>query len=318
MKSFRDYMEEKVSEYYRNSKVGKDFFTSPELDPAFGWAMAEKVYELVKDFEHPILLELGGGNGSLAYDILGYLKEKREEFYGKLTYYIYEGSMYLIEVQKERLKAFEDKVFWTQELFPTEGVIFSNEFFDCFPVHVIKKDKELYMEDGNKVWMDVKNQGVKIFLKRMGYEHLNQTVEVCLDCLEFLRRISQSLRMGYHIVIDYGYTSKEIGRYPEGTVLGYRSHKVVRDTFSGEVYDISAYVNFSALMEFGEDFGLTTVSFQNQRDFLLSSEVFLKELKRLSLSERPEDIERLSRLKTLIISMGERFRVLVQAPKKGA
>ena len=48
------------------------------------------------------------------------------------------------------------------------------------------------------------------------------------------------------------------------------------------------------------------------RDFLLKSPTFLQELEKLSLSEFPEDIERLSRLKTLLISMGERFRVLVQ------
>jgi SAM-dependent MidA family methyltransferase len=48
------------------------------------------------------------------------------------------------------------------------------------------------------------------------------------------------------------------------------------------------------------------------RDFLLSSPAFMEELERLSFSEKPEDIERLSRLKTMLISMGERFKVLLQ------
>ncbi|MFN3813738.1 MAG: SAM-dependent methyltransferase, partial [Aquificaceae bacterium] len=310
MKSFRDYMKEKVSEYYRSSHVGKDFFTSPELDPVFGWALAESIYELIKDFKHPMLLELGGGNGSLAYDMLSYLKGNREDFYSRLTYHIYENSPYLRKIQRERLKAFESKVFWIQELIPTEGVIFSNEFFDCLPVHVIKEGKELYVEDDRTVWKDIGDTRIMEFIERMGYEHLEQTIEVCLDCIDLLIEVSKNLRRGYHILIDYGYTSKDIHKYTNGTLLGYGSHRVVKNIIKEGVFDLSAYVNFSALIEFGESLGFKTVSLQTQRDFLLSCPVFWEELKRLSLSEIPGDIERLSRLKTLLISMGDRFKVL--------
>lgn len=312
MKSFRDFMEERVREYYLQRKVGDDFFTAPELDRSFGRALSDHLYQFVRHSDNPLILELGGGNGSLAYDILSFFREKDNKLYGKLTYYIYEESPTLVSLQKNRLREFEGKVFWTQELITEAEVVLSNEFFDCLPVHVIKGRKELYVDDGKAVWEDISDERILSFLDRMGYSALDQIIEVCLDCIDLLRRLSNIVR-GYHIVIDYGYTSEEIAKYPNGTVVGYKAHRVVRDVFKeAPPFDMSAMVNFSALVEYGKDFGLLSVSFQNMREFLLSSPIFLEELEKLSLSEKAEDIERLSRLKTMLISMGERFKVLIQ------
>ncbi|RME08514.1 MAG: class I SAM-dependent methyltransferase, partial [Aquificota bacterium] len=64
--------------------------------------------------------------------------------------------------------------------------------------------------------------------------------------------------------------------------------------------------------EYGKDSGLEKVFLKRLRDFLLESPAFLREFEELSLSEKPEDLERLSRLKTMLVSMGDRFRVLLQ------
>jgi SAM-dependent MidA family methyltransferase len=69
-------------------------------------------------------------------------------------------------------------------------------------------------------------------------------------------------------------------------------------------------------MEYGKDFGLEVVFFKNQRDFLLSSKVFVEELSAVTEDQSPQALERLSRLKTMLISMGERFKVLLQ--RKGS
>ncbi len=148
----------------------------------------------------------------------------------------------------------------------------------------------------------------------MGYERVSHVVEVCLECVEFLGKIAKSLKRGYHLVIDYGYTSSQLYRFPEGTVLGYKNHKVV--DFKESLADLSAWVNFSALEEYGKDYGLKTLYIKSLRDFLLSSKAFMQELEHLSLSEKPDDIERLSRLKTMLISMGERFKVMLQEKLK--
>lgn len=309
MISLRDWMAHAVREYYQ-SDFRRDFFTAPELDRSFGYALAEYLASLIKDYERPILLELGGGSGALAYDVLTYLKEKEPSLFERVSYYIYDFSPRLIELQKRKLKDFEEKVFWTENFFPMRGVVFSNEFFDCLPVHVIKEGKELFLDGEKEVWQEVSYEPLKDVLSRMGYERLSQVVEVCLDCIDFLKIIAENLLEGYHIVIDYGYTTQEMAKFPEGTVVGYKGHRFYNRPSLG--MDITSHVNFSLLEEYGKDFGLQSVAFMSLRDFLLKSPAFLQELENLSLSESPEDIERLSRLKTLLISMGERFRVLVQ------
>ncbi|RLJ69857.1 SAM-dependent MidA family methyltransferase [Hydrogenivirga caldilitoris] len=316
MRSFRDFMEEKVREYYSSprekfSSFG-DFFTAPELDRAFGEAIADFLYYRLKDFDTPVILELGAGRGLMARDILNYYREKDAELFSQITYLIYELSPYLREKQRLLLSEFKN-VGWVEEFPEMEGVILSNEFFDTLPVHVVKEDKELYLsEGGEEVWLSLDDERVRGFIRKMGYEGLKQRVEVCLDCIEILRRIAHSLVRGYHLVIDYGYTSEELSKFPEGTVVGYKKHRL-RDDIYAQDMDISAQVNFSALMEYGKDFGLKTVLYDTQRNFLASIPHFLTQLETLSYEESPESIERLSRLKTMLISMGDRFKVLFQS-----
>ncbi len=317
MKSFRDYMEARVREYYLSSREkfgGRgDFFTAPELDRAFGEAIADFLYYRLKEFKNPVILELGAGRGLLARDILNYYRSKDEELFHRITYRIYEISPYLAEKQKEVLKDFP-RVEWVDELIPMEGVVLSNEFFDTLPVHVVKEGKELYISDsGDEVWLSLGNPRIEEFLNRMDYSGVGHRIEVCLDCIDMLRRIASSLVAGYHLLIDYGYTSEELGRFSEGTVVGYKNHKLQRDIYSDKDIDISAQVNFSALIEYGKDFGLKTVLFDSQRNFLASIPYFLSQIESLSFDESPEAIERLSRLKTMLISMGDKFRVLFQS-----
>ncbi|WP_461832012.1 SAM-dependent methyltransferase [Aquifex sp.] len=312
-KSFRDFMEDAVKRYYSSDRALKDFFTAPQLDRAFGEALAEFFLQHLSEFEKPALVELGAGTGILARDILNYYRENYPEIFKSIRYYIYEFSPNLIEKQRKTLSDFGN-VEWVEELPKVEGIVFSNEFFDALPVHIVKEGKELYVDEkGNQVWLSLENERVKDFLKRMGYDKLNHVVEVCLDCIDMLKRISESLVGGYHVVIDYGYTSEEISRFPEGTVLAYKEHKVVKDFVkeAGNV-DITAHVNFSALIEYGRDFGLETILFQTQRDFLMHIPTFLNELEKLSWEETPEGIERMSRLKTMLVSMGDKFKVLLQ------
>ncbi len=316
MKSFRDFMEEKVREYYTSPKQKfssqGDFFTAPELDRTFGEAIADFLYHRLREFESPTILELGAGRGLLARDILSYYREKDPDLYQRLNYLIYEMSPPLIETQKKILSEF-DKVSWVEDLPQMEGVVLSNEFYDALPVHVVKEGKELYINDeGEEVWLSLENERIKEFLKRMGYEDLNQRVEVCLDCIDMLERVANALLKGYHLAIDYGYVSQGIQKFPEGTVVGYKKHTLEGDIYQKEDMDISAQVNFSALMEYGKDFGLETILYDSQRNFLASIPHFVSQLELLSFEDTPENIERLSRLKTMLISMGDRFKVLFQ------
>jgi len=308
MKSFYQFMKEKTEEYYKNTDIGLDFFTSPELDRTFGYSIAELVVELLKDFDRPSILELGAGRGTLAFDILEFIRSNHPDFFQRLSYLIYEFSPRLRERQREVLKPFEGKVQWIEKVPSLSGLILSNEFFDCLPVRIVKDGKELYLEGNQEVWLPLEDERVKRYMERLGMNTKGVAYEICLDCVDFLEELSRKLIKGYILTIDYGYLEQP----PGGTVVGYKGHRLVKDLYSEDVFDITASVNFKALMEFGKDFSLEVVFFKSQRDFLLSSEVFRKELEALIEDERPEFVERLSRLKTLLISMGDRFKVLLQ------
>jgi SAM-dependent MidA family methyltransferase len=313
LKSFYQFMKEKSLEYYSQCKdIGQDFFTAPELDRAFGYAVGELASELLKDYPQPAILELGAGRGTLAYDILNFLKHYRPEFFERLHYLIYDFSQTLKEKQRKLLRDFGNKVFWVDEVPKFSGLVLSNEFFDCLPVRIVKGRKELYLEDGKEIWLPLEDLEVKEYMERLGMKEEDVAYEVCLDCVRFLEELVGKLSEGYILTIDYGYLE-----FPKaGTVVGYRGHKLVKDVYSNEPFDITASVNFRALMEYGKDFGLEVVFFKNQRDFLLSSRVFVGELSAVAEDQSPQALDRLSRLKTMLVSMGERFKVLLQ--RKGS
>jgi len=317
--SFRDFMKIAVENYYSSAgeKIGPrgDFFTAPELDRSFGYTIAEFIKPLIFKYKHPVILELGAGTGKMAYDILNYYSHNAPVLMEKLKYLIYENSYYMVESQMKTLSVFGN-VSWVTDIPEMEGIVISNEFFDTFPVHVVKGEKELYVsEDGKEVWMDIKSEEVKNFLKRMGYEDLRGIkIEVSIDAINFLKKIAEALKSGYNLIIDYGYTSEEIKNFPEGTVVGYKNHRLLQGnlySMAGEI-DITAHVNFSALIEYGKDLGLEPCFLKNFRDFLMDSSLFIKDLLQLNASQSPEDIERFSRMKTMLVSMGDRFKVLLQ------
>ncbi len=307
-------MARKVREYYSSpsekfSSLG-DFFTAPELDRAFGEAVAGFAAPLLESFDIPRILELGAGRGILARDILLWLRENKPDLYGSLEYLVYDISPTLVGIQKKVLRGFP--VRWVDEIPVFEGVVIANEFFDALPVHVVMKDRELYInETGEEVWLNLDNERIREFVERMGYGNLEQRIEVPLDSLDFIELLARRLIKGYVLIIDYGYTSDEVVKFPEGTIMGYKKHRAVSYIISEEEMDITAHVNFSALMEYAKDAGFKVVLFDSQRNFLSSSPVFMDTLYKLSFDESPEGVERLSRLKTMLISMGDRFRVLM-------
>jgi len=98
-----------------------------------------------------------------------------------------------------------------------------------------------------------------------------------------------------------------------GSIAVYKKHRLRSDIYScGGDADMSAQVNFSALITYGRELGLETIFLKKQRDFLTGIPRFLKEIERLAVRRDPLSIERFSRIKIMLISMGDRFRVLFQ------
>ena len=124
--------------------------------------------------------------------------------------------------------------------------------------------------------------------------------EVNLDALEWMKRIQRSLRRGFVIAIDYGYTNREAMRFPQGTLMSYRRHTAHDDVLAdpGE-RDITAHVAFTPMM----DCGLEVVRFETMMQMLMragEADQFAA-----AMAANPQQ------LKTLLFGMGETFRVLL-------
>ncbi len=337
--SFRDFMD--IALYYpelgyytsKEQKIGGygDFFTSSELDKAFGNLLAEQFVEIFNKLnkESFKIVEIGAGKGYLAHDILEHLKNKYPEIYERLNYTIIEKSPYHIEIQKTILKEF-DVVEWKQDIIDfqdesIEGIIFSNELFDAFPVHMIrKKNNKIY-----EVYIQLKNENEVEEIEREPSKEIldyieelkieipeGMTTEINLDAVDYIQKIGKKLKKGYVITVDYGYPSKEL--YKEyrkrGTLLCYYRHKYSENYYENVgMQDITAHVNFSALYHFGKKSGLELTGFTDQAHFL--SNLGLMEII-MELQEKGdfESYERINRLKTLVLpkGMGEKFKVLIQ------
>lgn len=337
--SFRDFMDMVLYYpelgYYTSdkSKIGEkgDFFTASELDEAFGALLAKQFAEIFdklnsKNFK---IVEIGAGKGYLAYDILNNLKKHYPNVYNNCEYILIEKSQYHIQNQKQILKEFENTK-WIQDIIDfkdesIEGVIFSNELFDAFPIYLIRKKNnqlyEIYLgldkeENIIEIEKPVRKE-ILDYLKKLNINILEgMTTEINLDAKDYIQKIGKKLKEGYVITIDYGYPSRELYKYyrMKGTLLCYYKHRYSENYWEHIGYqDITSHVNFSALKHFGEKVGLQTIGFTDQAHFLTSlglMDIFVK------LQEQGDfkSYERLNRLKTLVLpkGMGEKFKVLVQ------
>ncbi len=298
MKRFYDFFIQKAQKYYENPKIGRgDFFTSPELDEAFGKSIAYFLKDYIKHLNNPKILELGAGNGIMAKDILDVLD---------IDYIIYEISPHLTEVQKKLLN--NKSVYWVsslEELKSFEGVILSNEFFDALGIAPVKYKKELYIDDGKEIWQEP-NEDTKYFIEIFHID--NEYYELPIDTFYVYKNISNILKKGYILTIDYGYKTSP----HKNTIRGYKESKIVQDIYKDDIFDITYMVDFSMLEKIGEHFGLKNLFLKKQRDFLLEIPYFTGILEEVCQEEDAYSIQRCSRLKNLILSMGESFYVLLQ------
>jgi SAM-dependent MidA family methyltransferase len=326
-------MEEVLRVYYSSPRspigIDGDFYTSADLDPTFGQLLAKQFEQWSAPFDEFTLVELGAGKGLLARDIL-----QRHRF----PYMILERSPSMRLRQQEVLKDFD--VRWIDEL-PNglTGCIFSNEFFDALPVHrVVWRNgilKEIYVTENFEEIegelqpsvaasvgaLDERPGGprsastVARSLKYRPPLQDGQVTEINLEACEWIRRIARSLDRGYHVAIDYGYLGDEFYAQPHGTLMCYWRHQAVENPYVriGE-QDITAHVNFSDLMD---EPSLETVLFITQKDYLIQLGI-LSEMEKLATAGDAVSMQRLLRMKKLILpaSMGERFKVLVQAKRR--
>ncbi len=313
--------------YYQKENpfgVTGSFYTSVNASETFGFSIAKSNLNIIRQFDlTPNICEMGAGSGMLANDILNYYRSNEPEFYETVKYIIIEKSQYLIERQKEVLATHQGKVEWVsfEDLVSFEGVFFSNELVDAFPVHrVIRIGEQLkeiyviYKDDKLQFFPDdFSNPDLNEYLKRLKIKLVDkQIADINLDATRWVRSLGEKIRKGFVVTIDYGWTADKLYApfRMDGTVTCYFKHKQNNDFFEriGE-QDITAFVDFTALIEYGKDAGLEYVNLLPQSLYLVQSGILEY------ISKASTDLQRAS-IKSLIIpegGFGTNFHVLIQS-----
>jgi SAM-dependent MidA family methyltransferase len=283
--------------YYRRGKdpFGKagDFYTAEQLQPAFGIIIAAYLRELKKDMGSPsefTVVELGAGRGEM--------REFLSEFH-YIPVDVGSGMM-------------PDKF---------SGVVFANEFFDALPVDVAVRRTGGFREmragfDGERfVWVEgapVSTDAEEYLDRFCGEAAEGSLLEVNLDALRWIEEVSRRLARGYLFAIDYGYTARELVRFPQGTLMSYRRHVASDDVLAGPGdRDITAHVNFSALEGHALGNGFEKVRSESLAMALLRAGEGDSFVSALAAETEMEIVRRRLQLKTLLFGMGETFRTLL-------
>jgi len=319
---------------HRTGAAG-DYFTSSDLHPIFARLVARQAAEMwnALDRHSPFSwVEMGAGRGLFAQDFLSWVKRALPDFAPALEYLAVEPAPRQCALVRERLaeKGLAGEVRLLEnleQLTPITGCFFSNELVDSFPVAIVTRHgghlREIYViaqgDELREKLGPISNPAIAAAVAR----YANQIEEGCrievnLVAAHWMRSVAEKLLRGFVVTIDYGDLAPYLynADRPQGTLLAYHRHLPLHDALSapGQI-DLTAHVNFSALIDAGRDVGLHLTGFTSQERFLLA----LGEANQFADLYEPggtelENLQARLKLKRLIHpeGMGTIFKVLVQ------
>lgn len=321
--------------YSADSRTGArgDYFTSPVLHPAFGALVAVQIEIMWNTLGRPSLfwiVEPGAGGGRLATDIMSFANARVSEFAHALRYVQVDRSPRPVPTDlsnhPSRLRASG------LPLGGITGCILSNELFDAFPVHRFRiadgQVQEMYISLGSEGRFreeygppsDPRIADRLSALPRQIPDGFRG--EVNLGIGDWMNEAAAALDRGYVLTIDYGYEADELysDARAHGTFQTYYKHVDGSSPYQriGR-QDMTAHVDFSALIGEGLNAGLRPVFLTTQAEFLQSLG-----FDAMLASMRERDIERSVKTANLR-AMNElakpdglgKFRVLAQDKNSG-
>lgn len=335
--TFSDYMSAALYEpglgYYMAGAVKfgarGDFITAPEITSLFGQTLATQILPALETTNGEIL-ELGAGSGQLALDIISALEQVTS-----LRYSILEPSADLRQRQHQHLQGrlsaeLFARVRWLDTL-PDGfcGVIVANEVMDALPVERFRIDGDEHSRQIMQLQVDehfgeaeqpadeaLRNAVHQVetdigFHLPAGYES-----EICTVLAPWVSSLADCLENGLMLLVDYGYPRKEY-YLPErncGTLSCYYQHRVHDNPYVWPgLQDITAHVDFTAVVEAAISADLELLGYTSQSAFLLNNG--LLDLAKTSQQQADNNTDRLGiakAVKTLTLpgEMGERFQVM--------
>jgi SAM-dependent MidA family methyltransferase len=292
-------------------KIGKtgDYFTSVSVGPLFGKLLAKQFLKLREELGNPPefeVVEFGGHHGQLREDVLAAAPD--------LRYRVIEAG-----------EPLPDSII---------GCVFSNEFLDALPVHVVQVKNGTWQEvhvtlpeivgqaarlandDFIEVLGPLSTPRLADYLRDLPAQHMEgYRTEANLRALDWLADVAQRLKRGWIITIDYGCERHEYfaPHHRDGTLLCYHQHTKSADPYAniGE-QDITAHVEFTSFIEHGKKLGLEPVVFMDQSHYLLQiGESEIAEIVERTAGQPSKERAAIHQLIHPEL-MGRTFKVLVQ------
>jgi len=271
------------------AKLGRagDYFTNVSIGPAFGQLLSRQFAEAWKFLGEPkdfVIVEQGAHEGEFARDVLNSLGRNDPKLFDALRYRIVEPSAVLSERQVEALAAYRGKVAWVDSLEsmePFEGIHFSNELVDAFPVHLIERaenpprwmERRIGLERNELVFASQEITDPQLLTRVRGLPARDSPykTEVNLEASRWIREVSSKLGRGFLVAVDYGLSRADY--YSEnrtsGTLQVRRDHRLVESplTFIGDA-DLTSHVDWTSLIGEAERAGFVLHGLADQHYFL--------------------------------------------------
>ena len=328
--------------YYSKGGAGdarQDYYTSPQVHPAFGALLAVQVYQMWDLLERPgpfWVVELGAGNGLLGQDFTGAARRLPGGFGESLRYVCVDrraaaaGTPAPPEV---RTPGRPDTVVAAGVPFrQVQGCLLSNELLDSFAVHQVRMGpeglREVYvtLEAGELAATlgEPSTPALASRLADLGIELAEgQTAEINLGLEGWASGVAASIARGFVLTIDYGHLAPELysaecrGR---GALTTFYRHTQLDAPFRhvGR-QDITAQVDFTSVMSAGHGSGLDVLGLATQAAFLqrLGLGRLQRRLAGLGLPQEAADANRAGMLDLARRGGLGDFKVLVQGKGVG-
>ncbi|HLH60932.1 MAG TPA: SAM-dependent methyltransferase [Ktedonobacteraceae bacterium] len=252
-----------------------DYFTSTDVSTFFANCMGRQFYAMWEKLKKPVpfvVVEEGAGRGHLAHGVRAWAEREAPDFHKVLDYRVED-----IRVGQDVLSEAAD----AGESAPS--VILSNELIDAFPVHVVEvRDGQLYevyVDEQNgrlcEVLSEPETPEVAAYLDT--YKIPWRTygdgwrAEINLDALRWVERVARRVRKGFILTVDYGEKARDLYTPQRrlGTLNCYYQHQMTGWPLARPgAQDITAHVNFSALIQEARRHGLRVSKFTTQREWL--------------------------------------------------
>jgi SAM-dependent MidA family methyltransferase len=309
-------------------KLGKggDFITAPEMSPLFAQCIAKQCEQILAELKTGDILEIGAGSGIFAKDLLLAL-EKSQQL--PEHYFILEVSAELRERQMQFLKSACPQLFsriqWLDTL-PVQlnGIIFANEVMDAMPVNCFEMDAS-GIKERCVAW---KNNAFAWHLAQPTTPEVTEQLDILQQEFDFdigyqselnsrlpawISSLADCLQKGMILLFDYGYGRNEY-YHPDrrqGTLMCFYQHHHHDNPFIlMGLQDITAHVDFTAVIESAMDMGLKFGGYTTQTSFLLACGLLeLANQNQLSDIEYYEQNQAIKKL-TLPSQMGELIKVM--------